>query len=82
MLRSGPSVSSADGRCGLILLPVICDWKGAHFLHQLSRDVLLGNFMDSHHSHSHHPLWVLGYWGALSVMWVAEHLRKTVEPIP
>ena len=47
-----------------------------------SGDVLLGNFMDSHHSHSHHPLWVLGYWGALLVMWVAEHLRKTVEPIP
>lgn len=39
--------------------------------------VLLGNLMDSHHSHSHHPLWILGYWGALSVMWVAEHLHKT-----
>lgn len=42
-----------------------------------SGDILLGNFMDSHHSHSHHSLWILGYWGALSVMWVADHLRKT-----
>ena len=36
-LQSGPSASSADGRCGLILLPVICYWKGAHFLHRLSQ---------------------------------------------
>lgn len=36
-----------------------------------------GNFMDSHHSHSHHPLWIFRYWGALSVMWVAEHLHRT-----
>lgn len=82
-LRSGPSASSADGAVGSSCCLSSVIGKEHTFCTSWSGDVLLGNFMDSHHSHSSSlvDLRVLGRSVGDVGGW-APHQRDRLNPSP